>query len=126
MACLTVALTSGATRPQADGAGRGVFGGAEPAESSGGHCPACPVLAGPWSDAALAEHHGARVAQALARRLAAAMRERGVSANRLAADSGVNRQTIANVLAGATWPDLLTIAGLEAALDADLWPGRRP
>ncbi|QLE76416.1 helix-turn-helix transcriptional regulator [Streptomyces rectiverticillatus] len=54
------------------------------------------------------------------------MRERGLSANRLAAASGVNRQTIANVLAGATWPDLLTIASLEAALDAELWPGRRP
>uniref|UniRef100_UPI00117CC7FD helix-turn-helix transcriptional regulator n=1 Tax=Streptomyces acidiscabies TaxID=42234 RepID=UPI00117CC7FD len=64
--------------------------------------------------------------QVLARRLAAAMRDRGLSANRLAADSGVNRQTIANVLAGATWPDLLTIASLEAALETDLWPGRHP
>jgi lambda repressor-like predicted transcriptional regulator len=97
-----------------------------PGDSSRALAPRAFVLAGPWPDAALAEHHGARVAQALARRLAGAMRERGLSANRLAADSGVNRQTIANVLAGATWPDLLTIASLEAALDADLWPGRRP
>jgi lambda repressor-like predicted transcriptional regulator len=97
-----------------------------PGDSSRAHPPRAFVLAGPWPDAALAEHHGARVAQALARRLAAAMGERAVSANRLAADSGINRQTIANVLAGATWPDLLTIASLELALDADLWPGRRP
>ncbi|WP_246430633.1 helix-turn-helix domain-containing protein [Streptomyces rectiverticillatus] len=97
-----------------------------PGDSSRALAPRTFVLDGQWPDAALAGHHGARVAQALARRLAAAMRERGLSANRLAAASGVNRQTIANVLAGATWPDLLTIASLEAALDAELWPGRRP
>ncbi|MET9914533.1 helix-turn-helix transcriptional regulator [Streptomyces sp. NPDC006476] len=54
------------------------------------------------------------------------MRERGLIANCLAAASGVSRQAIANVLTGATWPNLLTIASLEAALDADLRPGRRP
>jgi transcriptional regulator with XRE-family HTH domain len=65
------------------------------------------------------------VAQALARRLAVEMEARGLSANRLAAEAGVNRQTVANVLAGTGWPDLLTIASLEKALDAGLWPGLR-
>jgi lambda repressor-like predicted transcriptional regulator len=84
------------------------------------------VSAGTWPVAEIADHHGARVAQALARRLAAAMYERGLSAQRLAALAGVNRQTIANVLGGSGWPDLLTIANLERALEADLWPGPQP
>lgn len=95
-----------------------------PGDSSRAAAPRAFVLTGSWPEAALAEHHGARVAQVLARRLAAAMKASGLSANRLADSSGVNRQTIANVLAGSSWPDLLTIANLEIALEADLWPGR--
>lgn len=97
-----------------------------PGDSSRALAPRAFVLSGAWPDAALADHHGARVAQALARRLAATMDRRGISANRLARSSGINRQTIANVLAGSGWPDLLTIASLELALEADLWPGRVP
>ncbi|WP_326797082.1 helix-turn-helix domain-containing protein [Streptomyces sp. NBC_01808] len=84
------------------------------------------VRSGQWPHADLADHHGARVAQTLARHLAAEMHRRELSANRLAAAAGLNRQTIANVLAGTGWPDLLTIASLELALDTDLWPGRAP
>lgn len=97
-----------------------------PRDSSRALSPRAFVLSGAWPDAALADHHGARVAQALARRLAVAMDDRGLSANRLAAAADVNRQTIANVLAGSGWPDLLTVANLEKALDMDLWPGRLP
>ncbi|MEV6104463.1 helix-turn-helix transcriptional regulator [Streptomyces sp. NPDC051940] len=97
-----------------------------PGDSSRTLAPRAFARTGVWPNAALAEHHGAAVAQALARRLAEAMAARQLSAKRLALDAGVNRQTIANVLAGSTWPDLLTIASLELALDADLWPGRRP
>ncbi|MFJ5122366.1 helix-turn-helix domain-containing protein [Kitasatospora sp. NPDC088548] len=95
-----------------------------PGDSPRALSPRAFVLTGIWPDAALAEHHGARVAQALARRLAMVMSDRSISANRLARDSGINRQTIANVLAGSGWPDLLTIASLERALETDLWPGR--
>ncbi len=80
------------------------------------------MLEGDWPQAALADHHGARVAQQLAARLAEAMGQQAVSAKRLGALSGVNRQTIANVLAGAVWPDLITIANLELALQRRLWP----
>lgn len=45
-----------------------------------------------------------------------------MSANRLAHLSGVNRQTIANALAGTVWPDLMTIANLEKHLGWRLWP----
>ncbi|MEU5417840.1 helix-turn-helix transcriptional regulator [Streptomyces sp. NPDC020667] len=96
------------------------------ANSSRAQCPRGFARSGTWPHADLADHHAACVAQALARRLAAAMEQRDLSANRLAVAAGINRQTIANVLAGTGWPDLLTIASLEQALDTDLWPGLRP
>lgn len=70
------------------------------------------------------DHHGARVAQALAARLQSAIDDHGWSAAELSRRSGVARYTIAKALAGEAWPDLLTIANLEKALDVDLWPGR--
>ncbi|TDD32924.1 XRE family transcriptional regulator [Actinomadura sp. KC06] len=70
----------------------------------------------------MVDHHAAAVAQSVARRLAEAMAGRRLSANRLARASGVNRQTIANVLAGTVWPDLMTVANLEKYLDRRLWP----
>lgn len=70
------------------------------------------------------EHHGARVAQAMAVRLRAGLDERGWTVSQLSRESGVARFTIAKALAGEAWPDLLTIANLEKALDCDLWPGR--
>jgi len=69
------------------------------------------------------DHHGARVAQALAVRLQAAIDEQGWSVAELSRRSSVARFTIAKALAGEAWPDLLTIANLEKALGADLWPG---
>jgi hypothetical protein len=80
------------------------------------------VIGGAWPWASLADHHGARVAQRVARRLAEAMARQRLSAKRLGRISGVNRQTIANVLNGVVWPDLLTIANLEHALQERLWP----
>ncbi|GGO98783.1 helix-turn-helix domain-containing protein [Wenjunlia tyrosinilytica] len=70
------------------------------------------------------EHHGARVAQAMAARLKAALDDKGWSVAQLSRISGVARYTIAKAIAGDAWPDLLTIANLEKALDCDLWPGR--
>lgn len=81
------------------------------------------VIDGEWPRAGLADHHGARVAQQVARRLGEAMLEQRLSAKRLGTISDVNRQTIANVLNGTVWPDLLTIANLEQALRKRLWPG---
>ncbi|MEU3905562.1 helix-turn-helix transcriptional regulator [Streptomyces goshikiensis] len=72
----------------------------------------------------LTDHHGAKVAQALALALAAALERAGWSVAELSRRSDVSRLTIANVLEGRVWPDLLTIASLEKALECDLWPGR--
>ncbi|WP_308298789.1 helix-turn-helix transcriptional regulator [Streptomyces sp. GESEQ-35] len=79
---------------------------------------------GAWPEAVMEEHHGARVAQAMAARLKAALDQRDWSVAQLSRESGVARYTIAEALAGEAWPDLLTIANLEKALDCDLWPGR--
>ncbi|WP_329069945.1 helix-turn-helix domain-containing protein [Streptomyces sp. NBC_01429] len=72
----------------------------------------------------MTDHHGAKVAQALALALACALESTGWSVAELARRSGVSRLTIANVMEGRVWPDLLTIASLERALECDLWPGR--
>ncbi|MGP4084410.1 helix-turn-helix domain-containing protein [Streptomyces sp. KR55] len=77
---------------------------------------------GAWPYAVMDHHLGAQVAQAVARALAKAMERKNVSANALAQASDVNRQVIANVLAGTVWPDLLTVASLEGALGEQLWP----
>ncbi|WP_406304017.1 helix-turn-helix transcriptional regulator [Streptomyces sp. NBC_00885] len=72
----------------------------------------------------MTDHHGSRVAQAMAARLKAALDGKGWSVAQLSRISGVARYTIAKAIAGEAWPDLLTIANLEKALDCDLWPGR--
>ncbi|MGW0207527.1 helix-turn-helix transcriptional regulator [Streptomyces sp. NPDC003233] len=84
--------------------------------------PSSFVIDGDWPHAMMEPHRGALVAQAMARKLADAMAERGISANALAKMSGVNRQVIANVLNGTVWPDVLTVVDLEGALGVLLWP----
>ncbi|MEU9733396.1 helix-turn-helix transcriptional regulator [Streptomyces sp. NPDC048002] len=77
-----------------------------------------------WPDARIAGEPAAAVVQTIARRLAAALRERPeLSLRALAAQSNVGRQTIGDLLAGATWPDVLTVCRLERALGLALWPG---
>lgn len=71
----------------------------------------------------LAEDPAARVVQHVARALRAAIDERRWSLRDTAAASQVNRQAIANMLAGLSWPDVVTIVRLEEALGTGLWPG---
>ncbi|WP_406505390.1 helix-turn-helix transcriptional regulator [Streptomyces sp. NBC_00212] len=74
-----------------------------------------------WPDAVV-DDVAAAVVQAIARRLADALRERHLSRRQAADLLGVNRQTIGDVLDGRTWPDVATIARLEASLNTPLWP----
>ncbi|MEV7930429.1 helix-turn-helix transcriptional regulator [Kitasatospora sp. NPDC088779] len=48
--------------------------------------------------------------------------ERGWSLWEVSALTGVNRQVIANLLAGRSWAGVVTISLLEDGLDAVLWP----
>jgi hypothetical protein len=74
-------------------------------------------------DAVLRE--AASAVQVMARRLGAAIGDSPgcIGRNALAAASGVGRQTISDLIAGRTWPDVLTIYRLEHALDTTLWRG---
>ena len=65
---------------------------------------------------------GAEAVRQVSGRLAAAIADRGLSLRGAAAASGVNRQAIADLLAGRSWPDVATVARLGTALGADLWP----
>ncbi|WP_062317016.1 helix-turn-helix domain-containing protein [Demequina maris] len=60
----------------------------------------------------------------VARRLAIALREavgeRGL--REIAALTGVDHTTVADVLRGNAWPDMVTIARLELGLGQALWP----
>lgn len=60
----------------------------------------------------------------VARHLALGLREAmdGRSAREVGRITGVDFSTVSAILNGTTWPDLVTIARLEAGLDADLWP----
>lgn len=60
------------------------------------------------------------VAAAFAQRLVAVIANRSVRS--VAAECQVNHQTIHAILAGEVWPDMYTIAHLEAGLNAALWP----
>jgi lambda repressor-like predicted transcriptional regulator len=58
----------------------------------------------------------------IARALARTLREQGLSLRAAADGSGVNRQAIADLLAGRSWPDVSTVARLAAFTRAGLWP----
>ncbi|MFJ9521811.1 helix-turn-helix domain-containing protein [Kitasatospora sp. NPDC101801] len=65
---------------------------------------------------------GAEAVRVIAGRLARALAERRLSLRQAAAGSGVNRQVIADLLAGRSWPDVATVARLEAFTSTRLWP----
>lgn len=48
----------------------------------------------------------------------------GTSLRAAAELTGVNYSTINKIVRGRSWPDVATLAKLEAGLDTELWPGR--
>ncbi|MGW2295417.1 helix-turn-helix domain-containing protein [Streptomyces violaceorubidus] len=58
----------------------------------------------------------------IARTLALVLDGRGLSLRATAAGSGVNRQAVADLLAGRSWPDVATVARLAHFTGANLWP----
>ena len=77
-----------------------------------------------WPHATV-EDPAARVVQHIAASLAVAVEREGLSIRQIASATGVNRQTIAEVLAGASWPDVQTVVRLEDGLGTALWPGAK-
>ncbi len=74
-----------------------------------------------WPDSAV-DDVAARVVQAIARALALALEREKRSLRQVSTGSGVNRQAIADLLAGRCWPDVVTVARLEDFLAAPLYP----
>lgn len=75
-----------------------------------------------WPDAVI-PHPQARVIQSIAREVVVQLERQGLSLRRLADLSGVNRQVIANLIAGGSWVDVATVSRLEDALGIGLYPG---
>lgn len=75
-----------------------------------------------WPEAAF-DDPAAAVVQHIARTLAAALAERGMSLRTMAEATGVNRQTATQLLDGLSWPDVVTVCRLEDGLGLALWPG---
>ncbi|MGW4799082.1 helix-turn-helix domain-containing protein [Nonomuraea sp. NPDC004297] len=65
---------------------------------------------------------GAHYAQEIARRLKAAMKDRGLSQQTLADAAGVGQRTVSRVLLGDVYCDVATLARLEQALGVNLYP----
>lgn len=76
-----------------------------------------------WPEAMFVDQPQARVVQAVAQALTRQMTLQGLGLRRVAALSGVNRQAVANLLAGSSWPDVATLSRLEDGLGVGLYPG---
>lgn len=81
--------------------------------------PAPAALVSRWPEGESSDPAG-EVARLVAVRLREAMN--GRSAREVGRITGVDYTTVSAILNGDTWPDLMTLARLEAGLDADLWP----
>lgn len=79
------------------------------------------AISGAWPGAVMDDHIGAEVTQAIVRALADVV-ARYPSLNAFATEMQLNRQMLANILEGASWPDVLTIATLERKLGVRLYP----
>ncbi len=93
--------------------------------SNNDQLPATYVASGDWpyaqlsGDAPVSAHYG----QAFARNLTRAMETSEIGLRALGDRAGVSHATISRLLRGMVLPDLGTLARLEVALGARLWPG---
>lgn len=64
----------------------------------------------------------AEAVRLIARNLALVLNDQSLSLRAAAAGSGVNRQVIADLVAGRSWPDVATVARLAHFTGTALWP----
>ena len=83
--------------------------------------PAGYVVRGSWPTGKVVGPRVATYAQLFAARVSDQMN--GRSLRDVARDAGISHSTLHAVIAGDRWPDMVTIAKLEDAFGADLWPG---
>ena len=65
---------------------------------------------------------GAVAAHTVARTIENAMTERGLTLRALAAATGIHHATISRTLRGLNYPDVDTLAQIQAVLGVHLWP----
>jgi len=73
----------------------------------------------PWPEVPSRDPFG-EVARQFVLNVTAAMEGRSIRS--VALEAGIGNVTLLTLLAGKAWPDLNTIARLEAGLGRDLWP----
>lgn len=76
----------------------------------------------PWPDGPTTGPAEVQVAVTIAHKLADATA--GRSLRDVGRQAGVDHTTIAGIIAGERWPNMVTLARLEQALDVALWPSR--
>jgi len=87
--------------------------------------PEAYVADGTWPDVTLREDApvSAHYGLALARRLAYAIAASDMSLRALGERAGVSHTTVSRLLAGRVLVDIGTVARIEVALGAGIWPG---
>ncbi len=79
------------------------------------------IVSGDWPFASLSGPRLVSYAQLFARRLHHAVGDRSI--REVARTANLSNSTLLAVMGGTRWPDMVTVAKLEEALDIDLWPG---
>jgi len=104
----------GVCRPSTD------YVGAVPKRSFVDRAPRDYITDGEWPDGTVDGPPAALYAQQISIRLAETIG--GRSRREVGRLSGVDHTTIASLISGAHWPDLVTIAKCEQGLGVRLWP----
>lgn len=80
------------------------------------------MVDGEWPDGVFAPDAPTAVSYAveISRRLERSLE--GQSRTALAREAEIDRSTLYDMLSGRTWPDAVTLAKLEQALESRLWP----
>lgn len=80
------------------------------------------VVSGEWPSGSFDPETPDAVAHAVAVATALESALEGRNKSAVAAAAEIERSTLYDILAGKSWADMLTLAKLEAHLDATLWP----
>ena len=97
-----------------------------PRRSGPAGSPSDWVAEGAWPDGPLREGAPSVVAYAVAIAKALDQALEGQVRARVAEEAGIERSTLYDILAGNTWPDMVTLAKLEQCLNVTLWPTQPP
>lgn len=80
------------------------------------------IVDGSWPDGEFDAEAPDAVAHAVAVAVSLAAALEGRNKSEVAEAADIRRSTLYDILAGNTWADMVTLAKLEACLDAPLWP----